>query len=145
MLALLELEAAELSVVLCDDVFIHDLNRRFADEDHATDVLAFATMETPGPHPNELRSPGNPGPHPGSRAAGLLGDVVISLETAARQAASRRAPVEDEVRLLLAHGLLHLLGYDHRTAAERRIMKARTSALVEAAGTPRRGRRVARS
>lgn len=124
MLAALELGDAELSIVLCDDPFIHELNRRFADEDHATDVLAFALAEGPGPH-----------------ASGLLGDVVISIETASRQAAQRRAPVEDEVLLLLAHGLLHLVGYDHRTAAEKRLMTARTDVLIAAARAPAPRRR----
>ncbi len=132
MLGALEQQGAELSLVLCDDAFIRDLNRRFADEDHATDVLAFASNEAPGPRR--------------TRGEGPLGDVVISLETAARQAARRRAPLEDEVRLLLAHGLLHLVGYDHRTAAQERIMTARTNALLEAATSrPRRGRRAGRS
>ena len=126
MLAVLELAEAELSVVLCDDAFILELNRRFADEDHATDVLAFASTEAPGP-----------------RTPGLLGDVVISIETARRQADARAASLDDEVKVLLGHGLLHLLGYDHRRAPERRIMVARTAELVEAAGVVRPRRKKA--
>lgn len=114
MLDALELPAeTELSVMLCDDAFILDLNQRFADEDHATDVLSFAAKEAPGP-----------------RTPGLLGDVVISLETARRQADARGVALADEVVVLLGHGLLHLLGYDHRRAAERRIMFAKTDELV---------------
>jgi probable rRNA maturation factor len=129
MLEALELaEDVELSVVLCDDAFILDLNRRFADEDHATDVLAFAAREGPG-----ARTPR------GQRARVVLGDVVISLEAARRQAGARGATLADEVTVLLAHGLLHLVGHDHRRAAERRLMRARTSELVAAAS--RRSRR----
>ena len=62
---------------------------------------------------------------------GLLGDVVISLETAARQARQRRRPLAREVRILLVHGILHLLGYDHErgTVAEARRMEGREQEL----------------
>lgn len=113
----------ELSIVLCDDAFILDLNRRFADQDHATDVLSFAAREAPGP-----------------RRPGVLGDVVISVETARRQAEARGVALADEVRVLLGHGLLHLLGYDHRRVAERRIMFAKTDELVAAASSDARQR-----
>ncbi|MBI4955449.1 MAG: rRNA maturation RNase YbeY, partial [Myxococcales bacterium] len=62
-----------------------------------------------------------------------LGDVILSVPTAARQARRRRAPLLAELTLLLAHGLLHLCGHDHRTPAEERDMKARTRALEAAA------------
>jgi probable rRNA maturation factor len=120
MLDAMDLAGAELSVVLCDDDFIRDLNLRYAREDHATDVLAFASSEGPGP-----------------RVPGLLGDVVISVDTATRQARARTAPREDELRVLLAHGLLHLLGYDHRFPAEERIMTAKTARLVKEAALRR--------
>ena len=99
---------AELTVSLVDDLEIHRLNRDFRGQDRPTDVLAFAMRE-------------------GTRVAGdeaVLGDVVISLETAARQARRRRISATDEVRTLLVHGVLHLLGYDHeRSLAEARKMK----------------------
>lgn len=116
MLRSLDLEAAELSILLCDDTTIRSLNRRYRKLDRPTDVLAFAMQE-------------GPGPAPGAR---LLGDVVISLPTATRQAAQHDRPIVDEVTFLLAHGLLHLLGYDHRTAAQERQMSAKTEALVQA-------------
>jgi probable rRNA maturation factor len=62
----------------------------------------------------------------------LLGDVVISLPTATRQAAEHDRPIIQEVTFLLAHGLLHLLGYDHGNAREEREMKARTEDLLAA-------------
>lgn len=106
----LEQGDAELTVALVDDTEIHDLNRRYRGKDRATDVLAFAMREG-------LRAPGD---------EQTLGDVVISLDTAARQARRRRVPLEREVRTLLIHGVLHLLGYDHeRSAAEARRMKAK--------------------
>ena len=120
MLRALGLSDAELSIVLCDDALMRGLNRRYRGLDRTTDVLAFSLREGP-----PLRA-----------AAGLpslLGDVVISLPTAARQARGAGKAAIDEVTMLLAHGILHLLGCDHRTAAEERRMKARTDALIGAA------------
>ncbi len=117
MLAALRLPGAELSIVLCDDATIQALNRAYRKKDRPTDVLAFAMRE--GPHA-EL-------------AGAMLGDVVVSLDTAARQAASRGVPLDREVTMLVAHGLLHLLGHDHATKIEERRMSARTDALIAAA------------
>ena len=117
MLAALGQEQAELSVLLCDDEVIHTLNRDYRDKDRPTDVLAFAMQE------------GEPSPSAGPL---VLGDVVISLPTAARQAAERGRPLVREVVELLAHGLLHLLGFDHELPEEERRMIARTDLLVAA-------------
>ncbi len=117
MLRALDLSKAELSVMLCDDSTIQELNRRYRREDRPTDVLAFSMAE-------------------GEQIAGsplLLGDIVISLSTAARQATASRQELLVEVTLLLAHGLLHLLGFDHRTRAQQRRMKARVDMLIAAA------------
>ena len=114
LLALLEVDA-ELSVALVGDAEMHALNRDWRGKDAPTDVLAFA-----------LREGEDAAVHPD-----VLGDVVISLDTAARQAAARDATLADEVRVLLAHGILHLLGYDHeRSPAEARRMFARQRALL---------------
>lgn len=124
MLAAIRLSERELSLLLCDDATIHALNRDFRGKDKPTDVLAFAMGE--GEHA-ELH------PH-------VLGDVVISLDTAARQAREAKRALEDEVTMLLAHGLLHLLGLDHRDRREERRMTARTD-LLRAAAIARRTRR----
>jgi len=116
MLESLGLDAAELSILLCDDATIRELNRRYRNKDEATDVLSFPMQEGQGA-----------AVHPG-----LLGDVVISLPTATRQAAENDRPIIEEVTLLLAHGLLHLLGYDHAIPREERVMKARTEDLLAA-------------
>lgn len=116
MLLALALPAAELSVVLCDDRAIHALNRDHRKHDKPTDVLAFALREG-------KTLPG---------AEDLLGDVVISLDTARRQAKQQKHDLWTEVTVLLAHGLLHLVGYDHRTDAEERRMNARADMLVAA-------------
>lgn len=102
------LEDAELSVVLCDDAFIHPLNRDWRGKDKPTDVLSFAQRE------GEEADPDDP----------VLGDVVISLETAARQAEERGHALGHELRVLLVHGMCHLLGYDHEEDEEAEEMEA---------------------
>jgi probable rRNA maturation factor len=118
MLVALELPRAELSVLLTDDEEIHQLNREHRQKDKPTDVLAFAIDE-------QAADP-----------ARLLGDVVISLDTAERQARSRKRPLIEEVRFLLAHGLLHLIGYDHADPVEKREMVSMTRRLVRSAPLP---------
>jgi len=117
MLRALDLRKAELSVMLCDDSTIRELNRRYRRVDRPTDVLAFSMAE-------------------GEQIAGsslLLGDVVISLSSAGRQAAANKQELLVEVTRLLAHGLLHLLGFDHQTRAQHRRMNARVDMLIAAA------------
>ncbi|MBV8198015.1 MAG: rRNA maturation RNase YbeY, partial [Candidatus Eremiobacteraeota bacterium] len=66
----------------------------------------------------------------------LLGDVVISVETARRQAADYDVPLQREIYRLLIHGLLHLVGHDHVVAAERRVMRREERRLAQAIGLP---------
>lgn len=119
MLAELDLHEAELSVVLTDDEEIRGLNLTYRKQDKPTDVLAFAMREGPG-----MAAKGT---------VELLGDVIISVETADRQARRARRSLEAETRVLLAHGLLHLVGFDHRTPRELRRMQSRTRALCRLA------------
>jgi probable rRNA maturation factor len=120
MLLELELEHAELSVLLTNDTEIHALNVLHRRKDKPTDVLSFPLDEGEGAD----------GAVSGTR---ILGDVVISLDTAARQARGRKRELLPEVRFLLAHGILHLIGYDHGNPAEKREMTAMTRRLVRAA------------
>ena len=122
MLAELELGHAELSVLLTNDAQIQALNLEHREKDKPTDVLSFPLDEGGGAD----------GAVSGMR---VLGDVVISLDTAARQARGRKRELLPEVRFLLAHGLLHLLGYDHGDPAEKREMDAMTRRLVRAVET----------
>ena len=109
----------EVSLRLVDDAQIHALNRGYRRKDRPTDVLAFAQREGPA----------------GAIHPGLLGDIVISVDTARRQA---RHGLYRELLHLASHGLCHLLGYDHRTDAEEADMNARAAALR--AEARRRGR-----
>lgn len=124
MLQTLHLSDVELSILLCGDREIRTLNRQWRHKDKPTDVLAFAMREA-----QETQPTGN-----------LLGDVVISVETAARQAKQHGHTVKTEVLTLLAHGLLHLLGWDHQTDEEDRRMRAEVARLVEAATSGDRNR-----
>ncbi len=115
----------ELTVSLVADQRIRELNRDYRGADRITDVLAFAQLEG-----EETISGGPP----------LLGDVVVSVETAARQAGAGGWTVAEETVRLILHGLLHLLGYDHeRGAADEAAMKAeeqRLAAALNATGLP---------
>jgi probable rRNA maturation factor len=131
MIDLLQLRKMDVSFVLTDDIAIHRLNKIYRGKDAPTDVLAFAMRE--GEH--------------GDVAGSVLGDVIVSVEAAKKQAGARGIAVLDEVTMLLAHGLLHLLGWDHDTAAKDRRMRAETDRLCAAAraGQPRASKGRARS
>jgi probable rRNA maturation factor len=112
----IEREACELSISLLDDAGIRTLNAQWRGRDRPTDVLAFSLEE--GRHA-ERRGP-------------LLGDVVIGVETAARQARAGRRSLDDEVTRLLVHGALHLIGHDHVRAGEARRMRAEERRILRA-------------
>jgi rRNA maturation RNase YbeY len=97
---------SELSVALVDDEQIARLNAQWRDKPTPTDVLSFSMVE------------GDFADH----RAGMLGDVVISVETAAAQAAALHRGLDDRVARLLIHGVLHLIGYDHEDDEEAREM-----------------------
>ena len=109
MLRHLKLSKAELSIVLTTDRQIQKLNKVYRKKDKPTDVLSFPMEEQ-----------------------WLLGDIVIALPTTRRQAVEKGVSMRDELVELLAHGLLHLLGWDHRTAAEDKRMRRETARLVSA-------------
>jgi probable rRNA maturation factor len=95
-----------LSIYLTDDAEMRDMNRQWRGLDKPTDVLSFPQLE-----PDELATVGADEPIP-------LGDIVISIPTARRQADENDHPVGEELEWLLAHGLLHLLGYDHEKSPD---------------------------
>jgi rRNA maturation RNase YbeY len=114
LLVALRMPDAELSLLLVSDRVMHGLNRAWRRKDRPTDVLAFAQREGTSAPP-----------------ADLLGDVVISVDTARRQAGDRGHSLATEGERLLVHGLLHLIGYDHeRSAREARRMQRRERALL---------------
>lgn len=105
---------SELSLDLVGDHRMRRLNRMYRKKNHTTDVLAFPMRESHAPCPT------------------LLGDVVISVPTAIRQARESGRSVGDELAALLVHGVLHLCGYDHeRSAREAVRMRRRETAIVK--------------
>lgn len=110
-------EQTELTVVLTSDTEVRELNRRHTGVDVETDVLAFPSGSA------DLDS-------------GLfyLGDVIIAVPVAERQAAAAGHSLQDELALLTVHGVLHLLGHDHHDAASRREMEAAQRAVLRRMG-----------
>jgi probable rRNA maturation factor len=128
-LSALKLEGAELSVALVTDEAIAALNKTWRKKNKPTDVLSFPAGEPP---------PGSPGPR-------LLGDVVISLDTARRVAAEESRRIDRELARYLAHGVLHLLGYDHeRGPKEAKRMAQWEERLLGEAGMLGGGPRLAK-
>ena len=112
----LECENQELSVLLTDDKKIRELNKKYRGQDRATDVLSFPQTEGEENEPNYH----------------LMGDVVISTVTAKRQASQHGLSLEEEIVLLLIHGILHLLGFNHeRSEEEAYHMKKKTRELFD--------------
>ncbi len=114
--AVLAHESAEgdITVVLSDDAHLHELNLEYLGVDSPTDVLSFPASETD--------------PETGAR---YLGDILISIPRAEAQARSAGHPLESEVQLLVVHGVLHLLGYDHGEAKEKaKMWKAQAEVLA---------------
>ncbi len=113
-------ERSSVSLSLVDDETMRQLNHHHRGKDQATDVLSFPMRDgraLPGPEDT-------------------LGDIVISVETAKRQAAGYGAPLQRELERLLIHGLLHLMGHDHHVAHERKAMEAQERRLAQCIGMP---------
>lgn len=128
-----ELDArdATVSLSLVRDAEMRDLNREHRQKDAATDVLSFPLFE-----PDAFVRNGRTRLRRRGVAELMLGDIVISVDTARAQAAAYDAPLTREVERLLIHGVLHLCGHDHEKAAERRVMEREERRLAEAIGMP---------
>jgi probable rRNA maturation factor len=113
------------AVSVVDDAAIRAVNARWLGHDHATDAIAFSYEDDPGPD-------------------GVRGEVLVSAETARREALARGGEPRDELLLYVAHGTLHLLGWDDDTPARRRAMNSRARSILRAARGAARGARRAR-
>ena len=111
-------EKNEISFLFTDDVTIKRLNSKYRGIDQATDVLSFAFEEG-----NDV--------FPSVGANRILGDIIISVETAKRQAIQENHNVEWEIVILLVHGILHLLGYDHIKEKEFNLMHKKEIEILE--------------
>jgi rRNA maturation RNase YbeY len=117
--------SAELGILFVGDQRMRGLNRRYRGKDRTTDVLAFAMREAP------------------NSSAGLLGDVVIAVPTAVRQAKQGQRSLGEELAVLLVHGILHLCGYDHEQSEKeaRRMHRRERMILRSLARLPKRVKR----
>lgn len=117
--------ACEVSVTFTDNEGIHELNKKFRGVDRPTDVLSFPLFDYEG----ESEEP------PVDELFGMLGDIVLSLEQAKRQADEYGHSFEREVAFLTVHSMLHLLGYDHETGEEDEAeMRQKQTAIMEIMG-----------
>ena len=116
-----DFSAAEVSVLLTDDATVHALNRDYRGYDKPTDVLSFAQNDL---HPDAPPMPTFPG------EPMLLGDVIISVETAQRQAEKHGLTLEFELALLTVHGILHLIGYEDETEAGAALMRVKECEIL---------------
>lgn len=110
---------AALSLVLSDDAQLQQLNRQYRQMDAPTDVLSFPAADSPATDPDEPP---------------YLGDILISVPYAQRQAAAEGHSLADELQLLAVHGTLHLLGYDHLTPPEKAEMWEVQTAVLQQLG-----------
>jgi probable rRNA maturation factor len=125
---------AELSMLFVDEASMADLNKRFRNQEGATDVLAFPIDEDAI---ESGRSPDSGGPGPGVSPSEppvmplVLGDVVVCPRVAERNAPEHAGSYDDELALLVVHGILHLLGMDHVDDGEAKLMERRERELLE--------------
>lgn len=118
-------QSTEVSIVLADDEYIHKLNYQYRGKDRPTDVLSFALNE--GDEPEIVDGPDEV----------LLGDIIISVETAKMQAEEYGHTLEREMAYLTVHGILHLLGYDHEIEEEKQEMRTEEEHILGLLGIVR--------
>lgn len=117
------LSDSEVSVTFVDDKYIHQLNLDYRGVDRPTDVLSFALDEGEA--------------MPQATVEDVLGDVIISLERAQKQAEEYNHPLAREIAFLAVHGSLHLLGYDHVRETDTQLMRAKEEAILTQLGIGR--------
>ncbi|MFN3512402.1 MAG: rRNA maturation RNase YbeY [Phenylobacterium sp.] len=114
-LAAADFEGGRVTILLTDDATVHDLNHRFRGKDAPTNVLSFP-------------APSNPERH--------LGDVALAFGVCAREAEAQAKPFSHHLQHLVAHGVLHLVGYDHETDAEAEQMEGLERVVLAGLGVP---------
>ena len=110
-----EFDVDAVTILLTDDDSVRDLNARFRGKDYATNVLSFTAPQNPEGH---------------------LGDIALAFGVCAREAAEQGKPLAHHLQHLVAHGVLHLLGYDHETDAEAEHMEGLERVILAGLGVP---------
>ena len=113
-----EIKEAIFTVILVDNAYIHDLNKTYRGMDRPTDVITFALEDT-----KDMET-----------VPRMLGDIYVSIEKAKEQAIQYGHSLRREICFLVVHGFYHLLGFDHQTLEEEKIMFARQEALLQSEG-----------
>jgi probable rRNA maturation factor len=122
----------EVNILITDDASIRDINRQFRDIDNPTDVLSF-----PMTNIKEGRMADEGGDFDIDEGLLAIGDIVISIETAMKQSEQYGHSLERELAFLTAHGMFHLLGYDHMESSEEEIMMAKQEKVLDKLGLKR--------
>ena len=129
-----------MGLTLVTDAAIHEMNRTYRGVDRPTDVLSFPLLDFSEEYEeldaDSWQEEADPDMDPESGEL-LLGDIVISLETAARQAEAYGHSFQREVGYLLVHGMMHLMGYDHETEEDKVIMREMEEEALERLGLTR--------
>lgn len=113
-----EIKEAIFTVIIVDNTYIHDLNKMYRGMDRPTDVITFALEDT-----KDIET-----------VPRMLGDIYVSIEKAKEQAIQYGHSLRREICFLVVHGFYHLLGFDHQTLEEEKIMFARQEALLQSEG-----------
>jgi probable rRNA maturation factor len=122
---------AEVSLIFCDETTIAALNLQFMGKLGPTDVLSFPIDSEPEPTGRVPDAGGSgPGEPPASEIPQLIGDIVICPAVAAKNALEHECTLDDEIALLIVHGVLHLMGWDHEVDEEAERMEARERELL---------------
>ena len=116
----------DISVIITDDEAVAELNEQFLGKTGPTDVLSFPALD----EESDFVLP------PEEAAAPYLGDIIIALPFTRRQAERFGRPLNEELALLVIHGTLHLLGYDHATPEEKAVMWQKQNAILSGLGIP---------
>ncbi len=127
---------AEISLTLVNDEAIHEINNEFRQIDRATDVLSFPMVEYDTPGSFDFLEECDDCFNPESGEL-MLGDIVISLDRVKAQAEEYGHSVTREYAFLIAHSMLHLMGYDHMEPEEAKVMESRQSAVLDSIGITR--------
>jgi probable rRNA maturation factor len=114
----------ELSLVIAGDDTVHELNKNYRGVDRTTDVIAFALSQANGKEADRFVMPPDDSIH--------LGEVIVSYPQAKRQANEHYHSIEHELALLVTHGVLHLLGYDHELPEDKKEMRALEAKVLSA-------------
>ncbi len=123
--------AAEVSLIFADEIAMAELNLQFMGKSGPTDVLSFPIDDEPAPTGRVPDSGGSgPGDPPEIEMPQLVGDIVICPSVAAKNAVDHECTLDDELALLVVHGVLHLLGWDHMIESEADAMEAREVELL---------------